>query len=202
MIGKSPYRIELLNLESDELKTLHEEEGFDLLQPRLTQDGSLIFIRRPYQVNQQQQAVSFFDVAMDVVLFPYRLLRTFVHFFNFMSMMFSGKPLISAGGPMTGKSQPKPYLMLWGQAVDTQRILNQDRNGTPRKPLVPKEWQLIRRNPDGTESKLADNVLSWSISRSGCIAWTDGRSLYRLLADGQSETIADADMIERIVVLS
>lgn len=201
-IGRSPYRIELLNLESDELRTLHEEEGYDLLQPRVTPDGSLIFIRRPYQPRQEQQAVSLIDVAMDVVLFPYRLLRTFVHFFNFMSMMFSGKPLISAGGPTPGKTPPKPYLMLWGQAVDTQRILNQDRNGTAKKPLVPKEWQLIRRRPDGTESKLADNVLSWSISSSGIIAWTDGRSLYRLTPDTRSETVADADLIERIVVLS
>ena len=132
LIGKSEYRIELLNLESDELKTLHEEEGFDLLQPRMISDGTLIYIRRPYQPQRTQQPVSFFDIALDVIMFPYRLLRTFVHFFHFMSMMFSGKPLISAGGPLARKTQPNPYLMLWGAAVDTQRILKQDRSGTAK----------------------------------------------------------------------
>lgn len=202
IVGKSEYRIELLDLESEELKTLHEEAGFDLLQPRMMPDGSLVFIRRPYQHQQTQKSVSFVDALMDVLLFPYRLLRTFVYFFNFMSMMFAGKPLISAGGPLSAKKQANPYLMLWGQAVDTQKVLNQDRDGSAKKPLVPKEWQLIRRQPDGSEVKLADNVLSWSACRAGTIAWTDGRSLYRLKSDRQSEVIANADLIERIAVLS
>jgi hypothetical protein len=46
-------------------------------------------------------------------MFRYRLLRTFVYFFNFLSMMFSGKPLISAGGPENSRQKINPYLMLW-----------------------------------------------------------------------------------------
>ncbi len=201
-VGKSACRIELLDLESEQLSTLVEDEAHDLLQPRSLPDGSLVYIRRPYKPVQQFQQASLLDVAKDIVLFPYRLLRTFVYFFNFMSMMFSGKPLISAGGPNTPAGKINPYLMLWGQAVDTQRILNQDRPGRARAALVPNDWQLIRRATDGTESKLANNVLAWDISSSGEIIYTDGRSVYRLNSSGEYSRVADADLIERLAVLS
>lgn len=201
-VGQSPYRIEVLDLNSEDLKVLHEEEHFDLLQPSVQADGSMLFIRRPYKATRGKQQVSLLDVAKDVVLFPYRLLRTFVYFFNFLSMMFSGKPLISAGGPENNRPAVNPYLMLWGQAVDTQRIIGQDRKGAAKKPLVPNDWLLIRRAADGTETQLAANVLSWDISSDGQICYTDGRRIFHLKADGTASAIADSDVVERIVVLS
>jgi len=84
-------------------------------------------------------------------MFRYRLLRTFVYFFNFLSMRFSGKPLISAGG---------------------------------------------------SEKQLATNVLSWDISSTGQIVYTDGRSIYCCAADGTVATVTDSELIEKIVVLS
>jgi hypothetical protein len=135
-------------------------------------------------------------------MFRYRLLRTFVYFFNFLSMMFSGKPLISAGGPENSRQKINPYLMLWVQAVETQRIPGQDRKGTMRKPLVPNDWTLIRRSADGSEKQLATNVLSWDISSTGQIVYTDGRSIYCCAADGTVATVTDSELIEKIVVLS
>ena len=135
-------------------------------------------------------------------MFRYRLLRTFVYFFNFLSMMFSGKPLISAGGPENSRQKINPYLMRWGQAVDTQRIPGKDRKGTMRKPLVPNDWTLIRRSADGSEKQLATNVLSWDISSTGQIVYTDGCSIYCCAADGTVATVTDSELIEKIVVLS
>ena len=201
-VGQSASRIEMLDLESEELRVVHEEEHFDLLQPRYASDGSLTFIRRPWKPMATDRKVSLVDVAKDIVLFPYRLLRTFVYFFNFMSMMFSGKPLISAGGPENSRQKINPYLMLWGQAVDTQRILGQDRKGAARKPLVPNDWTLIRRSADGSETQLATNVLCWDVSSTGQIVYTDGRSIYSCAADGSMVTVTDSELIERIVVLS
>ncbi len=201
-IGQSPYRIEMLDLQSEDLKVVHEEVEFDLLQPHAEADGSLIYIRRPYRPVQTNRQVSFVDVLKDIVFFPYRLLRTLVYFFNFLSMMFSGKPLISAGGPDNNKKAANPYLMLWGQAVDTQRVLSQDRKGAALKPLVPDDWTLIRRSPSGMETELAKSVLSWDFGPSGTICYTDGRSLYQIAEDGRVRKIADGELVEKIVALS
>lgn len=201
-LGNSAYRIEMLDLESEEAKTLHEEDGFDLLQPRVADDDCLMFIRRPYRSRNLHTPATFRDTALDVVLFPFRLARTFVYFFNFMSMMFAGKPLITAGGP--GRQNPaagNPYLMLWGQAVDTRRALSQQKGKGERVPIAPKDWELIRRDRTGSETVVAGNVLCWDLARDGSVFWSDGRSIYRRLEDGSTETVADGDVIERVVVL-
>ncbi len=53
-IGKSTYRIECLDLETEAIENRHETEGFDLLQPRVTDDGATLFIRRPYKATHAQ----------------------------------------------------------------------------------------------------------------------------------------------------
>lgn len=199
-VGKSPYRIEMLDLESEETSTLLEENGFDLLQPRMTPDGGLMCIRRPHK--PQQRHASSLDLLTDIVCFPFRLLRTFVHFFHFMSMMFTGKPLITAAGPEQHRPQASPYLMLWGQMVDTKRMLQSDRQGGQKQPLVPKDWVLIHRSPDGTEKQIAENVLAWDMSGNGEIVWTDGRHIFARTADGTTRKVDDGDVIERVVALS
>jgi len=199
-VGKSPYRIEMLDLESEKTSTLHEEEEFDLLQPRMTADGALLCIRRPHKIAQRQG--SNVDVLTDILFLPFRLVRTFVHFFHFMSMMFSGKPLITAAGPEQHRPQANPYLMLWGQAIDTKRVLQTDRQGAQKQPLVPKDWVLIHRSPDGTEKQIAENVLAWDMSSNGQLVWTDGRHIFTQTTEGTTRTIEDGDIIERVLVLS
>ncbi|MCA9063052.1 MAG: hypothetical protein KDA96_08335 [Planctomycetaceae bacterium] len=203
VIGTSPYRIEMLDMESEEAKTVHEDDEFDLLQPRQLTGGDLVFIRRPWKKNARQSAPSLKDTALDFLLFPYRLLRTFVHFFNFMSMMFSGKPLITAGG-LTNRNHggDNPYLMLWGQAVDTRRALSRDRGEEQRTPIAPSDWQLIRRDEAGNETLIAPSVLYWDLSRDGTVYWTDGRAIYRHASDGTTTTVLEADVIERFAVLN
>lgn len=56
-VGQSPYRIEVLDLKSEELRVLHEEENFDLLQPSVQADGSMLFIRRPYKATRKARSV-------------------------------------------------------------------------------------------------------------------------------------------------
>ncbi|MEZ6058938.1 MAG: hypothetical protein R3C19_01095 [Planctomycetaceae bacterium] len=200
-IGQSPFRIEKLDLATKEVTAVFEEEGYDLLQPRILSDDSLICIRRPHQAMQRPQ-LSFSQYLQDVVLFPYRLLRTFVHFFHFMSMMFTGKPLISAGGPVNRRRKANPYLMLWGQAIDTHRILSRERSDGPRTPLVPDEWKLMRRDANGMQSVLADNVLAWDLCADESVCYTDGRRVYHRPVTGSPRVVAEADLIERVAVLS
>lgn len=200
MVGKSCYRIERLDLETEQIENLHESEGVDLLQPRAQQDGSILVIQRPYR-SGHQQAPTLWEVTQDVLLFPFRLARTFIYFFNFMSMAFTGKPLINAGGP-DQKRQLQPLMMLYGQAIDTQQALAKGKGGNADKPLVPKEWQLVRKSSDGADEQLAECVLSFDASHAGDVIYTDGRKVYRLFRDGRKETLADGDLIEKVILLS
>ena len=199
-LGKSTCRVELLDLDREEITNLIEAEGEDLLQPRMTADDAVLFIRRPYKASHREPP-SLWEVAQDVLLFPFRLVRTFVHFFNFMSMAFSGKPLITSGGPEQQKQANKPYLMLYGQAVDTRQAMAKGADKDQHKPLVPKEWELVSKSKDGRETVLAENVLAFDINAAGDIAYTDGRTIFRLTGNTLQE-IGSGDIIEKVVILS
>src|SRR5215208_3367623 len=95
--GLSTYAIMKLEIESGKMETLIEEDNSDVLLPKLTADGTLWFIRRPYE--PMGASISPWKLALDMLLFPIRLAGAIVHFFNFFSLMFQRKPLISSGGP-------------------------------------------------------------------------------------------------------
>ena len=117
-----------------------------------------------------------------------------------MSVAFTGKPLINAGGP-SDQRQSQPLMMLYGQAVDTQQAMSQGKGSGTDKPLVPKEWQLVKKLPDGTEEILAENVLSFDAAASGQVVYTDGRKIMSLDKDGRSQTITTGDVVEKVILL-
>lgn len=201
-IGKSCCRIEMLDLQNEEINKLFEVEEHDLLQPRLTDDKKLLCIRRPYKASHREPA-TLLETAKDIVLFPFRLIRAFVYFFNFLSMAFTGKPLMSAGGPESQQQKnAQPLLMLYGQAVDTQKAMSKGAGKDPDRPLVPKEWELVERLENGDESVLANNVLSFDADSKGNILYTDGRRIYLKEHGQQPKEVAKADIVEKVVLLS
>lgn len=70
------------------------------MQPKLTADGTLYFIQRPYQPRGSERPSSL-AILKDIVFFPFRVGQAAVHFLDFFSMMFTGKPLMTASGPQS-----------------------------------------------------------------------------------------------------
>jgi len=200
-LGKSTCRIELLDLESEEITKLHEEEHLDLLQPRMTADETVLFIRRPYK-SSHREPPTLWEVMQDVFLFPFRLARTFVHLFNFMSMAVSGKPLITPGGPEPQQKADKPFLMLYGQAVDTRRAMEKGAGKDADRPLVPKEWELVSKTKTGQETVIAQNVLAFDVTTAGDIVYSDGRTIFHIRDGRKPQKIGSGDVIQKVVILS
>ena len=201
-LGKTTCRIELMDLEEEEITKLHEEDEQDLLQPRMLDDESVLFIRRPYRTSHRKPP-TLMEVAEDVVLFPFRLARTIVYFFNFMSMAFTGKPLMTAGGPEDQKKRAnRPLLMLYGQAVDTEKAIAQGAGKDKDRPLVPKEWQLVSKSKGGSEETLAENVIAFDSAPNGTIVYSDGRGIFLRSNTGDVKRIADGEFVEKVVLLN
>lgn len=199
-VGKTWYRIEQLDLQTEKIEKLYEVDDHDLLQPRVTDDGLMLLIRRPWKSDHRRQP-TLLELAEDVIKFPFRLARTFVYFFNFMSMAFTGKPLISAGGPEQQRRM-QPFLMLYGQAVDTRHAMGKMGNRDDRDALVPKDWKLVRKDSDGSEQILAESVLGFDVNGAGDIVFTDGRKIFQLHPDGRRDKLADGDIVEKVILLS
>ena len=91
--------------------------------------------------------------------------------------------------------------MLYGQAIDTQQAM-QKGTGREDRPLVPKEWQLVARHKDGSESCIAENVLSFDVSPEGQIIYSDGTTVYSLNASGEKTEMGKGDFIEKVAILN
>jgi hypothetical protein len=196
--GLGPYHIARLDLENGELTTLHQDDGFDLLNPRLSAAGELYYIRRPY--DPRPTPVGPLTVLKDAALFPFRLARAIVHFFNAFSMMFSGKPLYTAGGPKEA-GPDAARLMLWGRYIEAQQ--SQRRMAMlSERPLVPASWQLCVRTPDGREDTIASHVLSFDLCEDGGVVYTTGARLIHRSPDGIETLLDKGRMIHKLAVVS
>ena len=193
--GQGPYAIHKLDLDRERMETLMEDDATDYLLPRMRPDGALYFIRRPYDAIKGPAASS---VLKDVVLFPFRLLWGIVGFLNFFTLMFSGKPMLTAGGPKREGPDPK-YMMLWGRMVDAEKAERAAKKGEPAA-LVPNTWELVRRADNGEETILAHGVISYDLCTDGSVVYTDGSAVYHLDPGGTRRQLCAEKMIEHVIV--
>lgn len=188
-----PASIQLLDTRTGELQPVFEDERYDHLQPRVMADGSLVFIRRPYEGQRYHGR----DMLMDTVLFPFRLLRTLFDFLNFQSLMYSRKPLTSASGPQ--HEADLKSLLLKGRHVDAEAALRRGGvvHGVPS--LVPKTWVLVWRSEQGEERILAEHVAAFDLDADGGILYTNGFGVFGLDRDGRSSLVFRGKLMAEIV---
>jgi hypothetical protein len=170
------------------------------VQPRQDAAGNLYCIRRPYQGPGARHA-SAKTILLDIVLFPYRLLRAVFHFLNTFSMFFSGRPLTRAGGPSRLPGPEVRQLMVWGRWVEVEQTARQARPNESPPALVPDSWELVRSGPDGSERVLARGVVAYDLAADGAVLYTNGRAVFRLAPDGQRDLVCRDTVIERVAVL-
>lgn len=192
-----PYAVQKLNLQNESLSTVIEDERYDYLQPWELADGSLMYLRRPYKPGNRGR--SGWTDLQDILFFPYRLARAGFYFLNFFSVMFSGQPLRTAGGPERPAGPDARILSLWGQMIDTRRQMLLPGQKKEEAGLVPKDWQLIQRSPTGDETVLADGVLTFDIGPTGDLLYSDGRRIWQRTSSGESREIGKDHYVERVV---
>ena len=189
-----PASLQMLNLNDNKLTAVLEDPAFDFMQPKVSPNGDLYYIRRPYKLNQYGGGA----VLSDIVLFPFRLLRAIFHYLNFFSMMYTRKPLTSASGPKFEADLKQ--MIVKGMRFDAEKALRKEGmiSGVPS--LVPKSWQLICRNPQGREQVLATNVASFDINSEGLVLYSNGFGVFVLGASAEYNVVLKDNLISEIFV--
>lgn len=191
-IATGPYSVVRMDTASGDVRTLVDRDGYDCLSPRMCGEF-LYYIKRPYQA---VQPVSIWRVGLDILLFPYRVIRALVHFLDFFSIMFARKPLITAGGPAR-EGPDQRYMMLWGKMIDAEKAMRQKKS---EGALVPKDWELVRRElSSGREEVLARSVVSFDLRGNG-VVFSNGSEVFTLGSDGAQIRVFAGKMIERVIV--
>ena len=191
-----PYAIHLLDIDKGDMKVAAESAMHDLMSPRVGPDGAMYYIRRPYE---RRPPLSKWKLLLDIVLFPFRVVRAIVHFLNVFSMLFAKKPLITAGGP-DREGPDQRFVMLWGRMVDARKAAQQAAAGDAAE-LVSKDWELVRQAADGVTQVLARAVVHYDLLPDGRLLYSTGGRVM-LLNGSEATEVARGVMIERVVGLA
>jgi len=202
-VALGPYAICKLDLDRETLTTVMEDGRWDYLVPReWVADGGkqtyLYYIRRPYKATGHG-SYSPLKLLVDILLFPFRLLRAIFFFLNFFSVMFTRKPLTTAGGPKTDPKDTR-FMMLHGKWIDAEKAMKAAAKGKP-VPLVPESWELMRMDESGKSQSLAGGVLSFDLAADGTVVYTNGSEIYVIGQDGKSERVCAHRMIQQVIAI-
>ncbi len=195
--GLSANAIQLLDLDSGDLATAAEDAAHDLLSPRMTADGSLYYIRRPYEPGPPKASV--LGALKDAALMPFRISYAFFQFFNFFSLRYTGKPLANSAGGLQ-RQQDLKQMMILGNLVDAAKAARASEDAEAPS-MVPSTWQLVRRGPTGEPETLARSVLSYDVAADGSVLYSNGSAVYHLAGGSRPQRLLLSQFIEQVVAL-
>lgn len=193
--GLGPCTIQQLDVDSGDLEEIASENGRDLLQPRQTEDGTLYYIRKPYE--SRIPNASLLGSLKDTGLFPFRMARAIFQYFNIFSMMYTGKPLVTAKGAVQRRIDPR-QAFIYGNLASAQMAQGQEDDAQGR---VPSSWELMRRTSGGHTETIARGALAFDVVPDGSVLYSDGAAITRLSAEGRSEKLLEAELIEQVLAL-
>ena len=196
-IGQAPFTIQKVDLDRGDVVTLAEDPQADLIAPQMTADGSLYYIRRPYE--SPHAKMSLWRGLLDLVLLPFRLLFALFQFLNFFTTRYTGKTLTSAGD-VSHRQADMRQMMIWGnlRAADAS-MRNKNAEASPS--LVPDSWKLIRKSPDGRTQVLAEGVLSYDLAADGSVIYSNGSAIFVRDGDKPAERLAKDAFIQQVVAV-
>ena len=190
-----PCTVQQLDLDSRELEEVASEDGHDLLQPQQTGNGTIYYIRKPYESGRR--GVSLLGSLRDTALFPFRMALAVFQYFNVFSMMYTGKPLVTNKGAVQRQLDPREMFIHGNLAT----AMAAQAGGEDAQGLVPSSWELVRRNPGGHTETVAKHVLTFDVAGDGRILYSDGASIFQVNREGRHERILQAELIERVLAL-
>jgi hypothetical protein len=190
-LALGPFAIQQLNIETGEMTMLLEDPHHDYLAPQCREDGTLLYIRRPYARHERLHPLR---VLKDIVLFVPRLLFAVFQFLNFFSSLFTGRKLTSADSAKA-RGMDMRQMMIWGNLVRAQGQQKAEDEGVD---LVPGSWELHQRDSKGGSRVLANGVLAYDLGPDGGIVYTNGNAVFLLHPDGRKLHILNEHMIEQV----
>ncbi|MBX3260807.1 MAG: hypothetical protein KF782_14070 [Labilithrix sp.] len=183
--GFGPTEINLLDAERGSLKTILSDPEHDYLAPRMTRDGTLYVMRRPYQgLTKPPDPAAYLK---DGLLAPLRLAYAGFRYLDFFSMRYTGKPLANAGNAKARNVDAR-------KLIERQNIAaaGEGEEDDAKMRRAPADWVLLRRRPDGDETVVAKSVVAFDVDAEGVVYVSDGDGVDCIGTDGRSERVSRA----------
>ncbi len=196
--GLGPAALHRLNLDTGAMETVAEDERFDFLCPSFSPEGVLYYLRRPYE---PFHTPSFWGILKDIVLFPFRLVRAVFGFLNVFSMLFTGKPLQTAGKPPQPQAADPKAVFLHGRWVSMEKAMRKAAQEELSN-LVPRNWQLMRHVPGEDAKVVCEGVMAYAVGAGGTVFFSNGSGVFRQQEGGaKPEKVSTRKLVTSLFVV-
>lgn len=193
VVEKSPCSIAAYSTKDGSLTDILSDPAYDYIKASDDADGNIYCIRRRYRPTRRKS-----NAGMDILLFPYRIIKATFGFLSTFSMLFGGEPLRSGGqNPAKSKTADERELFIEGNLIKAKRIADSENSD---EGVIPSEWELIRHGTDGSDTVLAHGIMDYVLLDSGIILYSDGRFVKRL-SGGKAEKICRIDFANYISII-
>lgn len=192
---KSPSAVCVYDSQTGSLEDVVSSPEYDYIKPADNENGDLYYIRRKYEPMRRNS-----NIGKDILMFPVRIIKAIGGFLSIFSMVYGGEPLRTGGGnPAKSKLKGDRELFVEGNLINAKRISEAQANGD--EAVIPSEWVLLKRTPDGSETVVAKSVMDYNLLPDGTVIYSDGSSVRRLNADGTTEKICKLKLANCITVI-
>ncbi len=192
---KSASSICVYDSVSGSLEDVVADPVYDYMKPADTENGDLYYIRRKYEPMRRKS-----NIGKDILMFPVRLVKAIGGFLSIFSMVYGGEPLRTGGGnPAKSRNRDERDLFVEGNLINAKKISEAQANGD--EALIPSEWVLIKRSPEGSETVVAKSVMDYCLLDNGTIIYSDGSSVRRITPGGTSEKLCKMKLANCITVI-
>ena len=172
---KSPCAICLFDTRSGTIDEFIAEEGFDCIKPQDDADGNIYYIRRKYVPTKQKS-----NLAMDILMFPVRIIKAIGGFLSVFSMAFGGEPLRTGGkNPAKSKTADEREAFIEGNLIKAEKQLSGDADDG----IIPSDWELVKRDKSGNITVLKKRIMDYKLLSDGDILYSNGSRIGMLSGD-------------------
>ena len=196
-----PYAAMAFDIDKGEMEELFSDSRFDFIRVKEDSSGNIYCIKRPYGGEKNE------NIFLDILLFPWRMIKAIFGFFNFFAIMFGGQSLRSNKDPQTSanmkmKQKSEREMFIDGNVINAEQAYNLNKQKGEKFPgLIPHSWELIKIDCyDGGHTCLKKGVLDYTVCEDGSILYSNGHAIIKL-SDGKEELVEKCRLASNIVEL-
>ncbi|MBQ5332186.1 MAG: hypothetical protein J6K92_02845 [Oscillospiraceae bacterium] len=183
----SPRSGAYIDIDRGEIVEFLSDPKTDHLRIKDDKFGNIFYIRQPYGGEHEKEGFKF----SDILFFPFRVLKGFFGWLNFMCTMWGGESLKSGSDGLPSydkvKRRSERDIIIDGNIINAERLAKEEDEKDSTSPLMPLSRVLVKREADGSETVIKKGVLDYALCSDGKIIISDGRRL--ILLDGDKETV-------------
>nr|MCR5166106.1 hypothetical protein [Oscillospiraceae bacterium] len=168
------------------------DEKYDFLCPVPDGEGGIYCIRQTAGGDKPGGA----GIIKDVLLFPFRIVKSIFGLLNYFSMIFGGESLRSGGSavPERTKHRDEKQMFIDGNRINAERNLKAEKNRGEKYPgIMPASRVLMHISASGEQNVIKSGVLDYTLLSDGNIAISNGRHIIISDRNGASVNAYPAD---------